>query len=297
MRVPRDHHFVPAFFLDQWTGPDRKLIEYSLKERRLIAKPIGPRATGYQFDLYAFSELPPDQAQFVEQKFFDYADRIASEALELVLANPPFSSWTPEMRSGWSRFIVALHLRHPDAMPELRSAAQSVWEGSGVKSRQQYELIKTPEDPPTYDEYLAQRDPLAHVKARVNLIIKTFDNDILGHHLNNMYWAVLNLESAKNRLLMSDRPVVFCNLKEPSGYATLPINPTMLFLAVNDRRTLGVFHGMKCDELVRNANKFCVRRARKFVWADDQSQERFIKNNISKDMEPTPLLPNIGWKG
>ncbi len=194
------------------------------------------------------------------------------------------------MRSGWSRFIVALHLRHPDAIPELRSAAQSIWHGSGAKSQQQYELIKKPEDPPTYDEYLAQRDPLGHVKARVNLIIKSFDNDILGYHLNNMVWAVLNLDDAQNRLLMSDRPVVFSNLKERYGYTTLPISPAKLFLAVNDRRTLEIFRNMRSDEIVRNTNKFCVQRARKFVWASDRSQERFIGNNMSKNMENTPVV-------
>jgi hypothetical protein len=268
-----------------------------LKHGKLIAKPIGPKATGYQFDLYAFPELPPEQSQFIEQKFFDYADRTASDALELILASAPFSSWSVELRSAWSRFIIALHFRHPDAMPELRSAAQSIWKGSGEKSQQQYERIRKPEDPSTYDEYLTQRDPLGHAKARVNLIIKSFDNDILGRHLNNMFWAVLDLADVKYRLLMCDRPVIFSKLKEPIGYVSLPLNPTKLFIGMNDRKTLDIFRSMKRHEIVRNTNKFCVRRARKFVWASERSQEQFIKNNMSKDMEPTPLFPNIGWEG
>jgi hypothetical protein len=297
MSIPRDHHFIPAFFLEQWASADGKLIEYSLKHQKLIAKPVGPRATGYQFDLYAFPELPADQSQFIEQKFFDYADRAASEALELVLANAPFSSWSVESRSAWSRFIVAIHFRHPDAMPELRSAAQSVWEGSGKKSQQAYELIKTSEDPATYDEYLAQRDPLAHAKARVNLIIKSFDNDILGRHLNNMFWEALDLTRANHKLLMSDRPVLFSSLKERTGYVSMPLNPTKLFVGVNDRKTLDVFRGTARNQIVRIANRYCVRRARKFVWANDLSQERFVNKNMSQDMEPTPLFPNIGWRG
>jgi hypothetical protein len=297
MSIPRDHHFIPAFFLGQWTGPGGKLIEFSLKQNKLIAKPIGPKATGYQSDLYTFPELPVEQAQFIEQKFFDYADRTAAEALGLVLANAPFSSWSVELRSAWSRFVVALHFRHPDAMPELRVAAQSIWDGSGVKSQQQYELTRKPEDPPTFDEYLAQKDPLAHVKARVNLIIKTFDNDILGHHLNNMFWAVLDLTGAQHPFLLSDRPVIFSNLREPHGYASLPVTPRKLFLALNDKRTFEGFRQMRRDEIVRRTNKICVRRARKFVWANDTTQERFVKNNMSRAMEPTPLFPNIGWTG
>jgi hypothetical protein len=66
---------------------------------------------------------------------------------------------------------------------------------------------------------------------------------------------------------------------------------------VNDKRVLDVFRRMKPDEIVRNANKFNVARSRRFVWAQDEMQTPFIRNNMSKAMEPLPLLPNIGWKG
>ena len=39
--------------------------------------------------LYSFPELPPDAAQFLEQVFFDYADRVASDALRNHLASTP----------------------------------------------------------------------------------------------------------------------------------------------------------------------------------------------------------------
>src|ERR1700747_3219763 len=128
MSIPRDHHFIPAFYLRQWCGPDGKLCEYTIKRGKLIPKPVGPNATGYQFDLYAFPELPADQSQFIEQKFFDYADRTASDALKLHFVGNA-AAWSSELISAWSRFVIALHLRHPDAMPELRTAAQAIWEG------------------------------------------------------------------------------------------------------------------------------------------------------------------------
>jgi hypothetical protein len=65
--------------------------------------------------------LPLDLSQFIEQKFFDYADRTAADALKIYLTNA--AGWTPELISAWSRFVNALHLRHPDTMPELRSGA------------------------------------------------------------------------------------------------------------------------------------------------------------------------------
>jgi hypothetical protein len=94
MSYPLKHHFIPAFFLAQWTEADEKLIEYTIKHGKLIAKPVGPHATGYEPQLYSFPELPPEAAQFLEQVFFDYADRVASDALKN--RDPPDRSLSPQ---------------------------------------------------------------------------------------------------------------------------------------------------------------------------------------------------------
>src|SRR5258706_8332110 len=183
MNAPIAHHFIPAFILAQWADGSGKLVEYTIKHDKVIAKPVGPRATGYEQHLYSFPELPPDAAHFLEAVFFNYGDRVAADALRNLLSAAPVP-WTAELVSAWSRFVIALHLRHPDAMPELRAAAKSVWDGGGDAYQAQYEAIRKPEDPPTFDEFLAARDPLTATKAGVNMIVKVFDNAILGRHLN-----------------------------------------------------------------------------------------------------------------
>jgi hypothetical protein len=40
-------------------------------------------------------------------------------------------------------------------------------------------------------------------------------------------------------------------------------------------------------------NAYVVGRARRFVWAADQSQERFIENRMSRTLEPMPLFPTL----
>jgi Protein of unknown function (DUF4238) len=293
MNIPHDHHFVPVFYLQQWVGPTGKLIEYTIKQGRIIAKPVGPKATGFQTDLYEFPELPLDVRQFLEEKFFNYADRVAARALDMHLGVDR-SVWSPELLSAWSRFVVALHLRHPDAMPELRRAAQAIWEGSGGAAQSAYEEIRKPGDPETFDEWLALRDPSIATKMHMNMIIKAFDNEILGTHINGMNWAVVDVSASPFPLLTSDRPVEIARLKEPQGVVSIPISPTKLFVAVNDPRTLDRLRATSPRDLVQNINEFVVGRARRFVWASDESQTRFIENHMSKKMEPTPLFPGIG---
>jgi hypothetical protein len=281
--------------LRQWCDPATgKLIEYTIKQGKLISKRVGPEATGYEFGLYAFSELPPDQAQFIEAKFFDYADRKAADALQLHL-NGRTTEWTSELRSAWSRFVIALQLRHPDVMPELRISAEAIWSGSNTPILQQrYETIREPDDPNTFDEYLARQDPLTSVKARVNLIVALFDNEIVGEHINKMCWAVIDVSASRHKLLTSDRPVEMFSIKDPKGVIGLPISPTKLFVAVNDRRMFHNFRTGKEREIVRLVNTRNVTRARRFVWATDQLQKVFIKKHMSSRIEATPFFPNLG---
>lgn len=292
MNPPRDHHFIPAFYLKQWAGSNGKLVEYTRKGGKLIPKPVGAGSTGYERDLYSFPELPPDAAQFMEEVFFQYADQKASDALDNHLGLRSFP-WTNALVSAWSRFVIALHLRHPDAMPELRAAATAIWTASGFDCQARYDALRKPMDPSTFDEYLALRDPLLPVKVRVNMIIKALDNAEVGAHINQMTHAVIDVSAAPFRLLTSDRPVELSSIKEPRGILSIPTSPTKVFVAANDESTFDKLRKTTPEELVRQINTFVVSRARRFVWAQDESQERFIDNRMSTKMEPTPLLPNI----
>jgi Protein of unknown function (DUF4238) len=113
--TPRKHHFIPAFFLKQWAAADGKLVEYSIKNDKIVSKRVGPKSAGFEYDLYAFPELPPETAQFIEQQFFSYADQTASQALELHLVNADRSAWTVELISAWSRFVIALQASGKEA--------------------------------------------------------------------------------------------------------------------------------------------------------------------------------------
>jgi hypothetical protein len=179
-------------------------------------------------------------------------------------------------------------------MPEMRAAAKKIWAGSGDDCQARYEAIRGAADPRTFDEYLALRDPLADVKMRVNLIMAAFDNPIVCAHINQMPQAILDVSASPNRLLTSDRPVHLFNLKARNGMVWLPISPTKLFVAMNDRADFDKLRNRPPRTIVAFANDYVVSRARRFVWAQDTSQQCFVENRMSTNLEPTPLLPNIG---
>lgn len=228
----------------------------------------------------------------MEQVFFQYTDQKASDALDNHLGIKCLP-WTSELVSAWSRFIVAIHLRHPDAMPELRAAAAAIWTAGGLDCQARYDATRKQTDPPTFDEYLALRDPLAPVKARVNMIVKALDNEEFGTHINQMKHAVVDVSAASYRLLTSDRPVELFNIKGTNGILSIPISPTKVFVAANDAATFEKLRSAAPERLVCDINTFVAARARRFVWARDKSHERFIDDRMSTKLEPTPLFPNI----
>jgi hypothetical protein len=110
--------------------------------------------------------LPPQQAQFMEQVFFAYADQRAADALDIHLGVSSLP-WTSDLMSAWWRFVLGIHLRHPDAMPELRAAGTPFGRPAERIIRHATKRYNQPGDPPIFDEMLAQRDPLTPVKMHV----------------------------------------------------------------------------------------------------------------------------------
>jgi hypothetical protein len=292
MSVPRDHHFIPAFYLKQWTT-NGTLIEYTRKHGKLIAKPVGAKATGYERDLYAFPELPAADAQHIEAVFLNQADDMAAQALAIHLGQSKVT-WSAELRSAWSRFLIGLHVRHPDAMKEIRPGVVRHWQNSAEITQREYEKYRSPEDPPTFDEYWADRDPLLVAKVCVNMVTTAiFDNPNLGAHINNMIWRVADLSAAQHRFVTSDRPVMFVGVRQPDGYAALAISPTRLFIAANRKELLAQLFQKNPNDVVTAVNDQVVSRARRFVYAADETERQFIEDKMSTNLEATPFFPSL----
>lgn len=286
------HHFIPKFLLKRWVKASGQLVEYRRVHGKIVSKFVGPDATGFVRNLYTFSDLPIDSSQAVEDKFFKYADQKASDALSL-LVGVRFVNWNSEIRSAWSRFLVGLHLRHPDTMPELRAAARLYWDASESEAQRSYERIRDSRDPETFNEWLSARDPHTHTKAQLNLLTSMFDNSNVGNHINNMQWEVIDLAPASNTLLLSDRPVRLFRIGAVDGTISLPITPRKLFVGANNKDILQSIRIKNPDSLVKLVNQESVEKARRYVWADDLRQTRFVENRMSTKLEKSPFFPSL----
>jgi hypothetical protein len=118
MRKGQKHHYIPIFYLKQWTGADRRLCEYSRPYDIIKARRCFPSQTGFQYVLYTLSTYPDTVADIVERKLLQATDDWASRALRLLLDNN-IGALDANLRSGWARFIISLMRRTPEAVKDL----------------------------------------------------------------------------------------------------------------------------------------------------------------------------------
>jgi hypothetical protein len=292
MSTPRDHHFIPVFYLKKWAGPNGKLVQYSHPHpKKFIIKPVGPRATGFEKDLYGFPELPEELAQYLESKFLARTDEVAAKVHKKLLDGTA-TPWTPETRSSWSRFAINFLIRHPHPFAEIRTVAHDCWLRPDNITQAEYERIKKPDDPPTFEEWvLAQGGHLAD-RIRIRLIQGVMDNEPAGEKFNAMLWNVLDLSKSQYRLLTSDWPL-YREINGEDKLFALPISPTALFVATTRAATFEKMRRDNPDKVVSHVNAGVVSAARLYVYASDESQERFVKNRMSTKLLGTPFFPTL----
>jgi len=110
------HHYIPVFYLRQWTDQRSRLIEFSRQgpAQAVKTRPTSPTGTGYVRGLYRMDDADPSVINAVEDLFMKPSDGLAAEALLCFLEDREFPKL--QMRTSWSRFMLSLMVRYPEAM-------------------------------------------------------------------------------------------------------------------------------------------------------------------------------------
>ncbi len=233
-------------------------------------------------DLYRVTGVPDAIAHELEKKFMHLVDTNASLALDKILSGD-LDNWTVDLRSGWTRFILSLLFRNPEAVALIRNHITEMW-AEGIKELQAtYSARRRPTDPETFEEFFAKTDAHAAQIGAANFLAETIDNKNIGPVIFKMHWTRVDLSKSSIQLLTSDRPLDMpLGLGEPKAYIALPISPRFLFIAAHDRGIAQSIHATNPTEVVRKNNRSVIQQARKFVWGSNDAQLKFIQRNIGK---------------
>lgn len=284
-KLPK-HHYIPVFYLKQWRGPDRRVIEFSRPYKNKV-KPrnVDPDGTGYVRGLYRMPGVADEFAEVIERTFFKLVDDHAAIALQKLLKNE-MTDWSLDLRKSWTLFLMSMFMRSPkivadvlaaitEGLPEQWAAIQKKW------------AIDKPGEPPLEDF-----NPTIGQQYSLLALRRFIANDELGLLILSMVSGVMDLSKTPYRLVTSDRPVVMTDgLGYTTSHLALPLGPTMLFVAANTQEMMDELRRMDSGNLVHNCNRWTVRHAVKYVWARDHSHDELIEAEMSADAknEPSPF--------
>lgn len=284
------HHYIPVFYLKQWTGGDGRLCEFSKPYDRVRPRRVHPDGTGYVHGLNTIPGLPPHEANYLETYFMQLTDNYASRALRILLAKTPWK-FTDKERSGWSRFIVSLIARNPETIERLKDAGHALFDKALPDIEADYANHKLSTDPPTYAEYVAKNFSNPRGRAAATLIQRVIDDPQLGNFINQMRWMVLFNSRPKNLLLTSDRPVVMTNgIAHENAQILIPISPHHAFVATNNVQTENyvrdVWHRR---QMIEQVNERVTRQSHKYVYGFSDAQLAFVSARLGMKYTADPV--------
>ena len=291
-KVPKDH-YTPVFYLRQWARNRGELCEFTKSGEQIEARMVGPAGTGHVQGLNTVEGLPPAEARYLEEVFFQIADDGAARVLRRFLQPPPWNL-TSKQRSAWSRFIMALLVRNLEFLEKYKKVAAAIFPESLPAIEAAYAKDRKSTDPTTYAEYAELHGPNPAAGTIVRVIQHLADNPDLGRQINGMRWTVLHNPNPAIELLTSDRPWLATNgVGLPSGELCIPISPFHLFVATNsfetEKKVRAVWESGRAVEIV---NDRVASQARKYVYGTDDKQLTFVSERLGRKYiaDPTENL-------
>ncbi|RXG88418.1 DUF4238 domain-containing protein [Bradyrhizobium zhanjiangense] len=279
MNDPRKHHYVPVFYLRQWTT-NGFLCEMRKIRGKIIVSSKAPDGTGFQKDLYKIEGIPTDVAQHFERTFMHMVDTQAAVAMRKVLAGTT-ETWPIKERDAWVRFILSLIFRNPEAVTVVKEEMRRIWDESIQAVRDDYDSYRQPGDPDTAEEYIARTDPNAPAIAASNFLQRMMNSGPIANGILKLRWGRINFPHSRWTLVTSDRPLDLPHgLGSKDSYIALPVGPRTLFVGTSDRLDLRDLSAARQNEMVRDINERTVSMARQYVWAIDDSAREFVRKYI-----------------
>jgi hypothetical protein len=277
-RMDQKHHYIPVFYLKRWGGDDGQLCELSRPHKMVVPRRTHPDGTGYIRGLYRLEGLAPGYENIVEVQFLKATDDAASQALTAMIQGQEFSR-PVAMKTAWSRFLMSLLLRHPEALEKMKEQLR-------VNVQNAYELTRKPDAPKRFedDEELAGLNEVGRLHG--SLLIDLVQDSKLGRSWNTMVWSIASFSDSDCEFLTSDRPLVMNGFPIAGVHMSLPVSPSKMFFASETTVAQEQFKTMTAKLVARAMNDAVAKQAVKFVYARTDRSLRFVENRLGRFVRP-----------
>lgn len=293
MSQPKCHHYLPVFYLKRWARARGRVWRYYRPWDRVVTSDVGPEFTGYEEGLYQLDGTA--DPQIIETEFFRIVDNNAAPVLESMLREG-LGALGQDKRRSWTLFLMSMLIRSPHSLVEIGSVINGFFRTNLEKLHQSdYAASRQPDDPVSIYDFTMKRTPEL-AEAYKAALPDMIDNDVIGQHIINMRWAMLNLSAAPHTLLTGDRPCMTSRgIADPACMLSLPVSPTHLFVAAHDIGLLRRLAAQPPRDTARNSNDCIVKLAAQNIYGCVGDQLTFVEKRLRKADDP--IVPGVILRG
>ncbi len=295
MGLPKNHHYVPAFYLNHWGKPEdesryKEVQCFGFQDGKFI---VSRKRTKSICSLEGLNLRESVQAAEVYkiEKFLADVDTKASEVhLKIIKAGP--KSLSDEERSAYTSFLLSLKIRQPDAVKRMREYGDDF-------------VVKELSDPSFLKEYRESTNnldvpesPIDFMKQQIPDMIPNFGIDTMArivsgennskfHNLFfNMIWFTKDF-SVSSSIITCDNPHYSSEgLSHPKCIFAFPLTPTRFLFAVHSHEIRRKILKANSKYLADILNKTMAHQAFNRVIAQDEEHRELIKECFGKSRKP-----------
>jgi hypothetical protein len=258
MSIPRDHHYLPRFYLKRW-AVDGKVYRYDRKgyQGAFRADWKAVKSVAYERDLYRLRDINDlADSQYLEMAFFQRIDDNAAAAFQKLDQRLHGSQAD---RVALAQFMVSLLHRSPSRLADIRQELAERTDGAP------YEHMEG-------DEFKLS------VEATANRLLATLvENADASSIVGKFGIHKIDVSSSNARLLTSDRPITLsAHLISPDAFMILPIGPNSLLVLTHLPAIANAFSSQNPTVLVKGINQAVVEQSVDVVIACDASATKMV---------------------
>lgn len=230
--MPEDHHYVPQFYLNNWTsGQDKKLwCSKKVHKNKVVHSRIHPRSTAYEPDLNSLKEcmvsgVQKEHINTIEERS-KYHDNDASVILKKMIEKG-VDDLTFKDKNIWTHFCLTLYIRTPNL---LNTAEES---GSEIMKEVIEEEKSKSAYPKNWEKTFKLFKNSNHCYNLSRLLIYKHMNDIGDYEKENpRIWKIFTLNDTNHNFFTSTKPLI------SDGKHHNPDGASILEIALNPKKLL-----------------------------------------------------------
>jgi hypothetical protein len=279
----QDHHYIPQFLLRGWCNSSGLLTVYSRRAGRIVTSERNPKGTGFEPNLYAFEEVPSERRHVLEADFFGpHIDSRAAPVLKKML-DGQFMAVTADERSDFTRFLLSLRARHPDAVALARTRGVEEISAHLARDPHEYEALRTESSPESLTEWVKQNRAGLIPNFGVSLLPRLIDHKGAGERIFRMPWTLHEFPNTKLDLLLSDRPCLLeGNAIDGVCTIVIPLAPRHLLFVSNNELQMNRLRAEKPLDVVKMINRISVASAVDRVYATGGQHIQLVEKYLAK---------------